>query len=83
MAGPRGAGGESTIVAMGFLGNPPNKGVLGALLIKLNVQVAIIRRNSPLRNMPLFEVLIGAAITAIVSWPVSPIKLSLDSAMLI
>ena len=46
------------------------QGVLGALLIKLNVQAAVYRRNSPLKDLPLFEVVVVTAITAIISWPV-------------
>lgn len=46
------------------------QGVLGAVLIKLNVRVALYRNNSPLRNMRVFEVLVVTAITAIISWPV-------------
>ncbi|KAG8945624.1 hypothetical protein FRC04_000671 [Tulasnella sp. 424] len=51
-------------LGLGVLG-----GVLGAVLIKLNVRVALYRNNSPLRNMRVFEVLVVTAITAIISWP--------------
>ncbi|KAG8899607.1 hypothetical protein FRB99_006556 [Tulasnella sp. 403] len=45
-------------------------GVLGALLIRLNVQVALFRKNSPFNRQPLLEVIVGAAVTGIVSWPI-------------
>ncbi|KAG8994626.1 hypothetical protein FRB93_001541 [Tulasnella sp. JGI-2019a] len=46
-------------------------GLIGALLIKLNVQVAIWRRHGPWSHIPLFEVAVVSAATAIISWPAS------------
>ncbi|KAG8834550.1 hypothetical protein FRC17_008384 [Serendipita sp. 399] len=44
-------------------------GVLGSLLIKLNMHAAVYRHNSLLREWPLLEVFIVAAVTAIISYP--------------
>ncbi|KAG9017948.1 hypothetical protein FRB90_000074 [Tulasnella sp. 427] len=52
-------------LGLGVLG-----GVLGALLIRLNVRFALYRNSSPLRDMHVFEVLAVTAITAIISWPI-------------
>ncbi|KAF8661351.1 hypothetical protein AX16_001446 [Volvariella volvacea WC 439] len=43
-------------------------GVLGTLLIKLNVEAAIYRRNSSLAEMPVLEVVAFSAITAAISY---------------
>ncbi|KAF7977593.1 hypothetical protein HWV62_3192 [Athelia sp. TMB] len=43
-------------------------GVLGSLLIKLNVMVAVYRRNSPLNDWPIIEVVFGSAVTAAISY---------------
>lgn len=50
------------------------QGVVGSLLIKLNVQVAIYRRNSYLADWPVLEVVCVSAITAGISYLVSPIS---------
>ncbi|KAG8846614.1 hypothetical protein FRB91_000657 [Serendipita sp. 411] len=44
-------------------------GVLGSLLIKLNVRVAVYRQNSLLKEWPLLEVFVVSAVTAIISYP--------------
>ncbi|KAJ6581159.1 Cl-channel protein [Mycena capillaripes] len=43
-------------------------GILGSLLIKLNVEVALYRRNSVLNEWPVLEVLGASAITAAISY---------------
>ncbi|KAI3600363.1 voltage-gated chloride [Moniliophthora roreri] len=43
-------------------------GVLGSLLIKLNVEVAIYRRNSVLNDWPVLEVVGASAVTAAISY---------------
>lgn len=48
-----------------------NQGALGSLLIKLNVQIAVYRRNSVLHHWPVLEVVGVSAITAAVSYLVS------------
>lgn len=42
--------------------------MLGPLLIKLNVWVAVYRRNSIIRDWPLLEVIACAAVTACLSY---------------
>ncbi|PVG03313.1 Cl-channel protein [Serendipita vermifera] len=56
-------------------------GAMGNLLIKLNVQAAIYRHNSFIREWPLVEVAIVAAITAIISYPL--IFLRVQSSVLV
>lgn len=48
------------------------QGVLGSLLIKLNIAAAVYRRNSILHECPILEVTGATAITAAVSYLVSP-----------
>lgn len=48
------------------------QGVVGSCLIKLNVQVAIYRRNSYLADWPVLEVVCVSAITAGISYLVRP-----------
>jgi chloride channel 3/4/5 len=43
---------------------------MGTLLIKLNVRAAIYRHNSFIAEWPLLEVVMVAAVTAIISYPV-------------
>lgn len=43
-------------------------GVLGSLLIKMNVQIALYRRNSALHDWPILEVIGVTAITAAISY---------------
>ncbi|KAJ7460664.1 Cl-channel protein [Mycena latifolia] len=43
-------------------------GILGSLLIKLNVEVALYRRNSVLNEWPILEVVGASAITAAISY---------------
>ncbi|KAJ7623517.1 Cl-channel protein [Roridomyces roridus] len=43
-------------------------GILGSLLIKLNVEIALYRRNSSLNDWPILEVVAVSAITAAVSY---------------
>ncbi|KAF5377784.1 hypothetical protein D9757_008072 [Collybiopsis confluens] len=43
-------------------------GVLGSLLIKLNVEIALYRRNSALGNYPILEVAAASAITAAIAY---------------
>lgn len=43
-------------------------GVLGSLLIKMNVKIAIYRRNSFLNDWPVLEVVCASAITAAISY---------------
>ncbi|KZP21056.1 Cl-channel protein [Athelia psychrophila] len=43
-------------------------GVLGSFLIKMNVMVAVYRRNSALNDWPVLEVVFASAITAAVSY---------------
>ncbi|KAG7093968.1 hypothetical protein E1B28_007598 [Marasmius oreades] len=50
-------------LALGVIG-----GVLGSLLIKLNVQVALYRRNTFLNDWPVLEVVGASAITAAISY---------------
>jgi hypothetical protein len=45
-----------------------HQGVLGSLLIKLNVEVALYRRNSVLNDWPVLEVVGASAITAAISY---------------
>lgn len=52
-----------------------NQGALGSLLIKLNVQIAVYRRNSILYQWPVLEVAGVSAITAAVSYLVRLIHL--------
>ena len=47
------------------------QGVLGSLLIKLNVQVALLRRYSLIHEYPVLEVIGVSAVTAAVSFLVS------------
>lgn len=47
------------------------KGLLGPLLIRLNVAAAIYRRNSILHHMPIMEVVGVTALTGAVSYLVS------------
>jgi hypothetical protein len=47
------------------------QGALGSLLIKLNARAAIFRKNSIISEWPLLEVAVVAAVTAIISYPVS------------
>jgi chloride channel 3/4/5 len=44
------------------------QGILGSLLIKLNVEVALYRRNSVLNEWPVLEVVGASAITAAISY---------------
>jgi chloride channel 3/4/5 len=44
------------------------QGVLGHLLLKLNVAIAVYRRNSALHGSPILEVTAMTAITAAVSY---------------
>jgi chloride channel 3/4/5 len=44
------------------------QGVLGSLLIKLNVEIALYRRNSILHEYPVLEVVGVSAITAAISY---------------
>lgn len=46
----------------------PSQGILGSLLIKLNVKIAIYRRNSLISEWPILEVVCVSAITAAVSY---------------
>lgn len=46
------------------------QGVLGSLLIRLNVEIAL-RRNTLLREWPILEVVCVSAVTAAVSYLVS------------
>ena len=48
-----------------------NQGALGSLLIKLNVRIAVYRRNSTLYQWPILEVVGVSAITAAISYLVS------------
>ncbi|KAF9269075.1 Cl-channel protein [Marasmius fiardii PR-910] len=50
-------------LALGVIG-----GVLGSLLIKLNVEIALYRRNSILNDWPVLEVVGTSAITAAISY---------------
>ncbi|KAF4611188.1 hypothetical protein D9613_006904 [Agrocybe pediades] len=50
-------------VILGVIG-----GVLGSLLIRLNVEIALYRRNSILSKMPVLEVVTVSAVTAAVSY---------------
>ncbi|KAF9480503.1 Cl-channel protein [Pholiota conissans] len=50
-------------VTLGVIG-----GVLGSLLIKLNVEIALYRRNSVLRDWPILEVVSVSAVTAAISY---------------
>ncbi|KAF7370903.1 Chloride channel protein [Mycena sanguinolenta] len=43
-------------------------GILGSLLIKLNVEIALYRRNSVLNDWPILEVVGASAITAAISY---------------
>ena len=52
-----------------------NQGALGSLLIKLNVRIAVYRRNSMLHQWPVLEVAGVSAITAAVSYLVRLIHL--------
>ena len=54
---------------------PCNQGALGSLLIKLNVRIAVYRRNSVLYQWPVLEVVGVSAITAAVSYLVRLIHL--------
>ena len=47
------------------------QGVLGSLLIKLNIAAAVYRRNSILHDCPILEVTSAAAVTATISYLVS------------
>jgi chloride channel 3/4/5 len=47
------------------------QGALGSLLINLNARAAIFRKNSIISEWPLLEVAVVAAVTAIISYPVS------------
>ncbi|KAG8958639.1 hypothetical protein FRC03_008939 [Tulasnella sp. 419] len=53
-------------------------GLLGALLIKLNVQAAVYRRHSPIRDWPILEVALVTAATAVISWPVVFMRYTLE-----
>lgn len=44
------------------------QGVLGSLLIRLNVEIALYRRNSILRDWPVLEVVSVSAVTAAISY---------------
>jgi hypothetical protein len=44
------------------------QGLLGSLLIKMNAEVAVYRRNSQLYEWPVLEVVGGAAVTAALSY---------------
>lgn len=48
-----------------------NQGALGSLLIKLNVRIAVYRRNSILYQWPILEVVGVSAITAAISYLVN------------
>lgn len=48
--------------------SPHSKGILGSLLIKLNVKIAVYRRNSVIGNWPILEVVCVSAVTAAVSY---------------
>jgi hypothetical protein len=48
------------------------KGVLGSWLIRLNVEFAIYRRQSVINDWPVLEVVTASAITAALSFIVSP-----------
>ncbi|KDR80589.1 hypothetical protein GALMADRAFT_240906 [Galerina marginata CBS 339.88] len=50
-------------VTLGVIG-----GVLGSLLIRLNVEIALYRRNSVLGEWPVLEVVFASAVTAAVSY---------------
>ncbi|KAF8202213.1 Cl-channel protein [Pholiota molesta] len=50
-------------VTLGVIG-----GVLGSLLIRLNVEIALYRRNSILRDWPVLEVVSVSAVTAAISY---------------
>ncbi|KAJ7576923.1 Cl-channel protein [Mycena floridula] len=50
-------------VGLGIIG-----GVVGSLLIKLNVEIAVYRRNSVLNEWPVLEVVAASAITAAISY---------------
>lgn len=47
------------------------QGVLGSLLIKLNISVALYRRNSYIKDWPVLEVVCVSALTAGFSYLVS------------
>lgn len=55
------------------------QGVLGSLLIKLNVEVALYRRNSYLHEWPVLEVVCVSAITAGISYLVWNLSSSIPS----
>jgi chloride channel 3/4/5 len=46
------------------------KGLLGALLIKLNTAVAVFRERSVLKNWPILEVVVVSGVTAAISYMV-------------
>ncbi|KJA28132.1 hypothetical protein HYPSUDRAFT_34482 [Hypholoma sublateritium FD-334 SS-4] len=50
-------------ITLGVIG-----GILGSLLIKLNVEIALYRRNSVLNDWPVLEVISVSAVTAAVSY---------------
>ena len=53
-------------------------GGIGSLLIHLNVKAAVYRKNSVISEWPLVEVLVVAAVTAFISYPVSSHIISLS-----
>jgi surface polysaccharide O-acyltransferase-like enzyme len=54
-----------------------SQGILGSFLIKLNVKIAIYRKNTIIGDWPILEVVCVSAITAAVSYLVSSSSISL------